>query len=63
MHHPPPRNRGNLALIAGHPSEQGVKHGRRDEARFNFINGLAMERKRLESLGSGLSPSPPMGLP
>lgn len=63
MHHPPPHNRGNLALIAGHPSEQGVKHGRRDEARFNFINGLAMERERLESLGSGLSPSLPMGLP
>ena len=35
---------GRLALIAGHPSQKGFKDGRRDEARFNGIAGLAMER-------------------
>ena len=59
MHHLPPHNRGNLALIAGHLSKQGVKHGRRDEARFNFIKGLAMERETAaEALLSKVAASP-----
>ena len=35
---------GHLALIAGHSSETGFEDGRGDEARFNCIWGLAMER-------------------
>ena len=35
---------GRLALIAGHSSEEGFKDGRGDEARFDGIYGLAMER-------------------
>ena len=35
---------GRLALIAGHPSETGFKDGQGDEARFDGICGLAMER-------------------
>ena len=35
---------GRLALIAGHSSETGFKDGQGDEARFDGIYGLAMER-------------------
>ena len=35
---------GRLALIAGHSSEPGFKDGEGDEARFNGISGLALER-------------------
>ena len=35
---------GRLALIAGHSSLKGFKDGRGDEARFNDITGLALER-------------------
>ena len=35
---------GRVALIAGHSSEEGYKDGQGDEARFNFITALAMER-------------------
>ena len=33
-----------FALIAGHPNETGFKDGSAFEARFNFIQGLALER-------------------
>ena len=35
---------GRLTLIAGHSSERGFKDGQGDEARFDGIAGLAMER-------------------
>ena len=35
---------GRLALIAGHSSQKGFKDGKADEARFNDITGLALER-------------------
>ena len=35
---------GRLALVAGHSSEPGFKDGEGDEARFNGISGLALER-------------------
>ena len=34
---------GHLALLAGHSSESGFKDGKRDEARFDCIAGLAVE--------------------
>jgi hypothetical protein len=35
---------GRVALIAGHSSEEGYKDGQGDKARFDCIEGLAMER-------------------
>ena len=35
---------GHLALIAGHSSEEGYNDGQGDEARFDCIFGLALER-------------------
>ena len=35
---------GQLALIAGHPSETGFANGKGVEARFNMILGLAVKR-------------------
>ena len=35
---------GRLALIAGHPSEEGFEDGQGVQARFAGLNGLAMER-------------------
>ena len=36
---------GRLALLAGHPSEEGFKDGQGVEARFNIIAGLGIFNK------------------